>query len=129
VSGPRWLTREIVIVLHGELIVEHGGASGLRDEGVLESALARPQQKHHYESGDIAALAAMYAFGLCSNHPFVDGNKRVALASLDVFLRINGWALMATEVDAVTTITELASGQLSEKDLAEWVRKNAAKTG
>lgn len=128
-SDPRWLTREIVIVLHGELITEHGGAFGLRDEGALESALARPQQKLHYESGDIVALAATYAFGLCSSHPFVDGNKRVALACLDVFLRINGWALTASEVDAATTIVELASGQLGEESLAEWVRKNAVKTG
>ena len=128
-NDTRWLTREIVIVLHRELIAEHGGASGLRDGGALESALARPQQKHHYESGDICALAATYAFGLCSNHPFVDGNKRVALTSLDVFLRINGWALTATEVDAVATIVELASGQLSEEDLAKWVRKNAVRQG
>jgi death-on-curing protein len=125
VKDPRWLSREIVIVLHAELIVEHGGASGLRDEGALESALARPQQKHHYEPQDIVGLAATYAFGLCSNHPFVDGNKRVALASLDVFLRLNGWALTATEVDAVAAIIELASGTLGEEELTEWVRKNA----
>lgn len=124
-SDPRWLTREIVIVLHGELIAEHGGAPGLRDEGALESALARPHQKHHYEPSDIVDLAAKSAFGLCSNHPFVDGNKRVALASLDVFLRINGWALTATEVEAVATILELASGTLSEEGLVAWVRKNA----
>ena len=124
-SDPRWLTREIVVVLHGELIAEHGGASGLRDEAALESALARPQQKHHYEPSEIVALAASYAFGLCSNHPFVDGNKRVALASLDVFLRINAWALTATEVDAVATILELASGTLTEEALVDWVRENA----
>jgi death-on-curing protein len=129
VSDPRWLTREIVIVLHGELIAEHGGPAGLRDEAALESAVARPQQKHHYETQDLVALAAAYAFGLCSSHPFVDGNKRVALASLDVFLRINGWALTATEVEAVTTILELATGALSEEGLVEWVRKNAAATG
>ncbi len=123
-SDPRWLTREIVIVLHGELIAEHGGAPGLRDEGALESALARPQQKHRYEPKDIVRLAATYAFGLCSNHPFVDGNKRVALAALDVFLRINGWALVATEIDSVATIIDLASGTLDETELAEWVRKN-----
>lgn len=128
-SDPRWLTRDIVIALHGELIAEHGGPAGLRDRASLESAVARPQQKHHYDPQDILGLAAAYAFGLCSNHPFVDGNKRVALASLDVFLRLNGWALMATEVDAVTTILELASGRLSEDGLADWVRKNAAATG
>jgi death-on-curing protein len=125
VSDPRWLTREIVVVLHGELIAEHGSAPGLRDEAALESALARPQQKHLYEPSEIVALAASYAFGLCSNHPFVDGNKRVALASLDVFLRINSWALMATEVDAVATILELASGTLTEEALVEWVREYA----
>jgi death-on-curing protein len=129
VSDPRWLTRDIVVVLHGELIAEHGGPAGLRDEGVLESALARAQQKHHYDPQDVYGLAAAYAFGLCSNHPFVDGNKRVALASLDVFLRINGWALTATEVDAVTTIIELAAGRLSEEALPDWVRKNTSATG
>lgn len=123
-SDPRWLTREIVIVLDGELIAEHGGAPGVRDEGALESALARPQQKHHYEPQDIIGLAATYAFGLCSNHPFVDGNKRVALACLDVFLRINGWALVATEIDAAATVIELASGVLGEQELAEWIRTN-----
>ena len=122
---PRWLTREIVLVLHGELLAEHGGAAGLRDESGLESALARARQQHHYESRDVLALGAAYAFGLCSNHPFVDGNKRVALASLDVFLRINGWALTASEVEAVSTILELASGALSEGRLTEWVGENA----
>ena len=122
---PRWLTREIVLVLHGELLAEHGGAAGLRDENALESALSRPRQQRHYELRDILGLAAAYAFGLCSNHPFVDGNKRVALASLDVFLRINDWALTASEVDAATTILELASGTLSEGRLTEWVGKNA----
>ncbi|MDA1193899.1 MAG: type II toxin-antitoxin system death-on-curing family toxin [Planctomycetota bacterium] len=128
-TDPRWLTREIVIVLHGELIAEHGGASGLRDEGALESALARPQQQHHYEASDVLALAARYAFGLCSNHPFVDGNKRLALSALDVFLRLNGWELSGSEVDTTATIVELASGQLSEADLAAWIRKNALKKG
>jgi death-on-curing protein len=121
-SAPRWLTRDIVMVLHAQLIAEHGGSAGLRDEGALESALARPQQKQHYEPQDIPALAAVYAFGLSLNHAFVDGNKRVALASLDVFLRLNGWALTATEVEAVTTIRDLASGNLSEEALLAWVR-------
>lgn len=123
-SEPRWLTREIVLVLHAELIAEHGGLQGLRDEAALESAIARPRQKQHYDPQDIVALAAGYAFGLCSNHPFVDGNKRTALAALDVFLRINGCALTATEIDAVATIVELASSKLSEEELTEWVRTN-----
>ena len=121
---PRWLTREIVLVMHAMLIAEHGGAAGLRDENALESALGRPRQKHHYDPTDIPALAAAYAFALSSNHPFVDGNKRVALAAIDVFLRLNGWALDASEVDAAATMIDLASGGLTEEALVAWVRGN-----
>ncbi len=124
-SEPRWLTREIVVVIHAELLAEHGGPPGLRDEGALESALARPQQKHHDESVDVVSLAGVYAFGLCRSHPFVDGNKRIALACLDVFLRLNGYALTATEVEAVATIRDLAAGELSEDEIVAWVQKHA----
>lgn len=125
-SEPRWLTREIVLVIHASQLAEHGGAQGLRDEGALESALARPRQKEHYDAGDIAAYAAAYAFGLCSNHPFLDGNKRVALAALDVFLRLNGRMLNATEVNAATMILDLAAGRVDEPTLATWIRASAA---
>ena len=118
----RWLTRDIVLALHGALLAEHGGEVGLRDEGALESALSRPRQKRHYRKDDVIALAAAYAFALSSNHPFLDGNKRVALASLDVFLRLNGWKLVATEVDAAATILALAAGKLTEAQLEAWTR-------
>jgi len=124
VKEPRWLTREIAVVLQGELLAEHGGPAGIRDDGALDSALSRPQQKHHYEQSDLFALGAAYAFGLSSNHPFLDGNKRIALAALDVFLQLNGWTLIASEVDAVSTILDLAAGTLTEESLAEWVRGN-----
>ena len=122
---PRWLTPEIVIVLQSMLLAEHGGDPGIRDMNGLESALGRPLHKFHYESPELPELAAAYAYGLSSNHPFLDGNKRVALAALDVFLRLNGWALATTEVDAAATMIDLASGRLSEADLAAWVRKHA----
>ncbi len=124
-SEQRWLTREIGIVLHGMLIEEHGGAAGVRDEHVLEAALARPRHKRHYQDEDLPALAAAYAFALSSSHPFVDGNKRVALAALDVFLRLNGWGLDATEVSAASTMLELAAGHLGEEVLTAWVEEHA----
>ncbi len=123
-TPPRWLTLEIVLAVHGELLAEHGGSEGLRDQGGLESALARPQQKYHYESPGLHELAAAYAFGLSSNHPFVDGNKRIALAALDVFLRLNGLRLVATEVETTSIILQLASGELEERTLADWVQGN-----
>lgn len=124
-SEPRWLTREIVIILHGELIAEHGGAMGLRNDDALQAAIARPRQKHHYESHGVPALAAAYAFGLSKGHPFVDGNKRLSLAALDVFLRLNGWALTASEAETTTVFLDLAAGNLSEDDLITWVAQNA----
>ena len=126
-SEPRWLTRTIVDALHAMLLAEHGGSAGVRDENGLEAALARPRQKDHYETADILEPAAAYAYGLSTGHPFVDGNKRMALAASDVFLRLNGWALDATEVDATATMIELAAGQLSEQELVAWVRGNAVR--
>jgi death-on-curing protein len=96
---------------------------GLRDENALESALARPRQRYSYESeSDLATLAAAYGYGLASNHPFNDGNKRVAFVTMAVFLGLNGMRFMATEADVVTTIVALAAGELDEAQLAEWVR-------
>jgi death-on-curing protein len=100
-----------------------GGSHGTRDGGAIDAALARPMQKWHYGDGeDWASLAATYGYGLCQNHGYIDGNKRVAFLSLATFLDLNGWDLVAEEVDIVLTITALASGQLSEADLAEWIR-------
>lgn len=121
----RWLSRELLVTLHDESLAIHGGASGLRDEGLLESALARPQQLAHYGTPDVAELAASYAFGLAKNHAFVDGNKRAAFLALGVFLRINGYRLTTTQVDATVTILALAAGELTEAQLAAWVRAHA----
>ena len=104
-TEPTWLDRSIVQALHADQILEHGGSLGIRDEGLLESALARPQQKWHYEPAtDLASLAAAYAFGIAKNHPFVDGNKRAALVAAYTFLAINDLELEAPEPEAVAAI-------------------------
>ena len=122
-TEPTWLDRPIVEALHADQILEHGGSLGLRDEGLLESALARPQQKWHYEPAtDLATLAAAYAFGIAKNHPFVDGNKRAALVAAYTFLAINDFELEAPEPEAVTVILGTADGSLSEDALASWIR-------
>ncbi len=89
-TEPNWIRRDIVLALHARQLAEHGGASGLRDEGLLDSALNAPRQLYHYEEADLVRLAAAYGFSLANNHPFVDGNKRIALAVVDVFLQLNG---------------------------------------
>src|SRR5262245_36575414 len=98
---PRWISRKALLLLHAESLAEFGGARGLRDEGLLESALARPRNVYAYKTGcTIPDLAACYAFGLAQNHPFVDGNKRAAFLSIGLFLAINGYRLQADQVDA-----------------------------
>ena len=122
---PTWLDRPILETLHADQILEHGGSLGIRDEGLLESALARPQQKWHYEPNtDLSTLAAAYAFGVAKNHPFIDGNKRAALVAAYTFLAINGFELEATETDAVVMILGLADGSIPEEDLAAWIRSH-----
>ena len=121
--APKWLTRRLLDVLHDAQLREHGGASGVRDDALLESALARPQQKWTYgESVDLATLAAAYAFGLAKNHGYLDGNKRVAFMAAYVFLGLNGKELEADEPDVATTIDRLAAGRLTEAALADWFR-------
>jgi death-on-curing protein len=121
--APRWLTKPIVLALPRAQLAEHGGSPGLRDEGLLESALARAEQKLAYEpASDLATLAAAYGFGLARNHAFVDGNKRAAFMAMYVFLGLNGYDLEAPEPEVVRTIERLASGKVSERQLAEWVR-------
>ena len=122
--APRWLTKPIVLALQRAQLAEHGGSPGLRDEGLLESALARAEQKLAYEpESDLATLAAAYGFGLAKNHAFVDGNKRAAFMAMYVFLGLNGYDLDAPEPEVVRTIERLASGKVSERQLAEWVRR------
>lgn len=121
-----WLTPVQVTAIHHQLISDHGGPEGIRDHGLLESALARPRNLHAYEKADLYHVAAAYGFGICSNHPFVDGNKRTSLMTIYTFLGINGFELVATEEDAVYTIMQLAQGDLSEEDLAIWIKKNTS---
>lgn len=125
-SAPRWLPRLVVESIHAELLREHGGSPGLRDENLLESALSRPRHLFAYETEvDAADLAAAYGFGIARNHPFVDGNKRTALMAMYVFLGLNGWTLEADEAEAVRTILGLAAGDLTEAKLAAWLRDHA----
>ncbi len=124
-SEPVWLRRETLELLHSASIAEHGGAEGLRDEGLFESALARPRNLHLYESvSGVAQLAASYAYGLAKNHAFVDGNKRIAFIAAAVFLRINGQRLAADQAQATLAIFDLASGAVGETEFAEWIRNH-----
>jgi death on curing protein len=120
----RWVSAELVGLIHDQQIARFGGGSGLRDEGLLLSALARPENLAAYGDPDVAALAASYAYGIARNHPFVDGNKRTALVTAGVFLLENGYELVAAEADAVVTILALAAGDLTEDALADWIRAN-----
>lgn len=117
-----WVNRQALMLLHDESLAIHGGASGLRDEGLFESALARPENLAVYGTPDVFECAAAYAFGLAKNHPFVDGNKRAAFLATGMFLRINGYRLVVTQADAVATVFALAAGDLSESDFAAWLR-------
>lgn len=120
---PRWVPRLVVEAAHFDQLSEHGGMPGVRDADALEAALARPRQKWHYDADtDLASLAAAYTFGLATVHPFNDGNKRIALLTMAVFLGLNGKALDATELELVQVITTLAAGSLKEPQLAAWVR-------
>jgi death-on-curing protein len=121
-----WIDRRALELLHGESLREHGGAAGLRDEGLLESSLARPPNLAHYGQPDTFDLAASYGVGLAKNHPFVDGNKRVALLSIGLFLFLNGWRLTATQADATLTMLAVAAGDIDEPALALWLRDHAA---
>lgn len=122
----RWISREALVRLHAMSLVQFGGLSGQHDEGLLGSALARPEQLAHYGKPDIADLAAAYAFGLAKNHPFVDGNKRAAFLALGLSLRLNGHRLMATQPEATQIVMSLAAGEVSEEDLATWIRGHMA---
>ena len=118
----RFVSRRALELLHDESLAEHGGRPGLRDEGLLESALTRPHQLLAYGEPDLAALAAAYAFGLARNHAFVDGNKRVAFLATGLFLGLNGHRLVTTQADATLTMLALAAADLGEDELAKWLR-------
>ena len=121
-SGWRWVNRQVLLLLHEESLAEHGGAPGLRDEGLLDSALSRPLNLALYDDPDVADLAAAYAMALAKNHAFVDGNKRAAFLALGMFLALNGYRLRATQVDATLTMLAVAAGEISQKGLSQWIR-------
>jgi death-on-curing protein len=125
VSGrePVWLLRSVVEAIHDEQLAEHGGGEGLRDDGLLESALSRPRNLTAYGDPDMAALAAAYGYGIARNHPFVDGNKRTAFVAVELFLDLNGRVLTAEAAECVMAMERLADGTLGEQDFAAWIRQ------
>jgi death-on-curing protein len=124
VKTPTWVTYDQVMAMHSRQLRRFGGAPGLRDQGMLESALERPVNKWHYEQAGLAELAAAYAFGLAKNHAFVDGNKRIAFLSMVVFLRKNGVRFAPNQLLATAMMMALADGEVSEDSLARWIRDN-----
>lgn len=122
----RWVNRRALLLLHAESLAEHGGGEGLRDEGLLESALARPENLAAYGQPDVADLAASYGLGLAKNHPFMDGNKRAALLAVGLFLYLNGYRLRATQAEATLTMLAVASSEVSEDEFAAWIRHHIA---
>lgn len=125
----RWVSKSALLLLHDESLAEHGGASGLRDAGLLDSALLRPQNLLAYADPatppDFAALAASYTIGLAKNHPFIDGNKRAAFLATGLFLYLNGYRLTASQADATLTMLGAAAGEVGEEEFAAWLRRNA----
>lgn len=121
-AEPKWLLRAPVDAMHDIQLAEHGGGSGTRDAGLLESALARPRNLHGYGTNDPHDLAAAYAHGIAGNHPYVDGNKRTTFLATYVFLSINGWKIVAPEPDVVRAILALAEGIATEAEFADWLR-------
>ena len=119
-----WIERSVVIAAHNEQLAEHGGATGTRDQGLLESALARAENLVACGDPDVATLAAAYGFGIVRNHPFVDGNKRAALIATELFLALNGFELVVGDVECVITILALAAGELEEVEFAGWLREH-----
>ena len=125
-----WLEKALVLAIHDRQVAEHGGSAGVRDEGLLESALARAQQLHAYgdPAPDLADLAATLAYGLARNHPFVDGNKRTAAVCCEAFIELNGVKLEAEDLDLFPQYLALAEGKLPERDFADWLRERLRTT-
>ena len=121
---PRWLKPEQVKVIHERQLARFGGPAGIRDEGALESALARPINRWEYEGSELPELAAAYAFGLARNHPFVDGNKRIAFLAMALFLRRNGVRFSPDQAEATAIMLSLAAGEVNEAGLTRWIRDN-----
>jgi death on curing protein len=120
-----WLLPQTLHTVHDEQLEEHGGARGVRDITLFESALARPEHLLHYGEPDAADLASAYGYGIARNHPFVDGNKRTAFVAVELFLALNGFDLLADDADCVLTMLKVAAGEISEADFAIWIRANS----
>ena len=123
-SEPAWVRKEIVLRVHDEQLATHGGAPGIRDEGLLDSALARARNAWGYGQEDVFLLAALYAGGIMQNHPFIDGNKRTGFLAAYIFLDSNGWELIAEEIEVVERCLELAASEIDEAEFAAWLREN-----
>ena len=121
-----WIDPAAIVAIHNEQLAEHGGGEGLRDAGLLDSALNRPLNLATYGEPDVAALAASYAVGLAKNHPFVDGNKRTAFVAMELFLALNGRTLTAGDAECVVTMLSVAAGEIDEATLSDWIRQNSA---
>ena len=130
-TKPIWINLRVVKAFHDRQINEHGGLPGLRDEGLLLSALSRPENAYHYseQKPDVAELAAAYGFGLAKNHPFNDANKRTALIAIRLFLKLNGYDLAASAEDKYKTIISVAASEISEGELAQWIRETLREVG
>ena len=122
-----WLDPRVLRAVHEEQLAEHGGATGTRDEGLFESALARPENQVAFGAPDAADLAAAYGFGIARNHPFIDGNKRTAFVAVELFLELNGFALTAGDADSLLTMLAVAAGQMDEATFARWLRQHTQK--
>jgi len=122
-----WIDPAVVLAVHEEQLAEHGGSPGVRDMGLLESALARPMNLAAYGEPDVAELAASYGFGIARNHPLVDGNKRTAFVSVELFLRLNGYRLSADDSACVLTMLAVAAGEMDEANFADWLRRHCVK--
>jgi death-on-curing protein len=121
-----WLSQQLVLAIHDEQLAEHGGSIGLRDPGLLDSALARPLNRAGYGEPDISELAAVYALGIAQNHPFIDGNKRTAFVALELFLRLNGCVLTVGDAEAVVMMLAMAAGEIQDDEFTVWVRLHTA---
>jgi death-on-curing protein len=122
-----WLDADVLRAVHEEQLAEHGGAPGIRDAGLFESALARPENLASYGKPDVSDLAAAYGFGIARNHPFIDGNKRTAFVAVELFLELNEFELSASDADCVLTMLAVAAGQMDEATFARWLRQHSQK--
>ena len=120
-----WLDKLLILAVHDEQLAEHGGLSGVRDSGLLESAMARPEHLAAYGKPDIAELAASYGYGIARNHPFIDGNKRTAFVAVLLFLAFNAYSFQATDSDKVIVMLKVAAGEITEAEFATWIRNNS----